>query len=96
MKSSEDQYKQYLLDNPGSGLTFEECSKNISFSSKKIYIGSEGEYSFDVEYSEPIIDLPKLNLISKIRNYYNKYFEINGTPPSKRDFNEFLNGINRN
>jgi hypothetical protein len=96
LKSSEDQYKKYLLDNPGSGLTFEEWSKNISLFAKKIYIGSEGEYSFDVEYPEQIIDWPKLNLISKIRNYYNKYFEINGTPPSKRDFNEFLDGINRN
>ena len=96
MESAEDQYKKYLLENPGSELTFNEWSKSISIFAKKIYIGSEGQYSFDVEHSEPIKNEPKSGLISKIRNYYNKYFEINGTPPSKRDFNEFLDGINRN
>lgn len=32
-------------------------------------------------------------VIDKVRNYYNNCCEIDGRPPSKLDFNEFLNTL---
>lgn len=32
-------------------------------------------------------------VIDKIRNYYNTCYDIDGRPPSKTDFNEFLNTL---
>jgi len=37
--------------------------------------------------------LDKEEIIQKIRNYYNTCCNIDGRPPSKIDFNEFLNTL---
>jgi hypothetical protein len=37
--------------------------------------------------------LDKEEKIQKIRNYYNTCCDINGRPPSKIDFNEFLDTL---
>ena len=34
--------------------------------------------------------------IQKIRNYYNGYHNIDGRPPSKKDFNEYLDSLEKN
>ena len=34
--------------------------------------------------------------IQKIRNYYNRLHDIDGRPPSKQDFNEYLDIIEKN
>jgi hypothetical protein len=38
-------------------------------------------------------NLNKEELIDKVRNYYNTCYNIDGRPPSKLDFNEFLNTL---
>jgi hypothetical protein len=63
------------------------------------YIGSEGFYYIDEEeqklWDNTLMDglehLDKEETIQKIRNYYNTCCDIDGRPPSKTDFNEFLN-----
>jgi hypothetical protein len=34
--------------------------------------------------------------IQKIRNYYNGHHNIDGRPPSKKNFNEFLDSLDKN
>jgi hypothetical protein len=34
--------------------------------------------------------------VQKIRNYYNRLHDIDGRPPSKLDFNEYLDIIEKN
>ena len=65
------------------------------------YIGSEGFYHMDEEemkiWDNTLMDgLKEIEVdevIDKIRNYYNISCDINGRPPSKLDFNEFLNTV---
>lgn len=65
------------------------------------YIGSEGFYHMDEEeqklWDNTLMDglenLNKEELIDKVRNYYNTCYNIDGRPPSKLDFNEFLNTL---
>ena len=65
------------------------------------YIGSEGFYHIDDEeqklWDNTLMDglenLNKEELIDKVRNYYNTFYNIDGRPPSKLDFNEFLNTL---
>lgn len=95
MESLEEQYKRYLETNPKSGISFEEWSKNIPFFAKNIFIGSAGMYSIDVEFSSTSPKLNSSQLIKRIKKYYNGYCDINGRPPSKSDFNEFLDTLNQ-
>ena len=65
------------------------------------YIGSEGFYHMDEEemkiWDNTLMDgLKEIEVdevIDKIKNYYNTCCDIDGRPPSKIDFNEFLDGI---
>jgi hypothetical protein len=65
------------------------------------YIGSEGFYHMDEEemkiWDNTLMDgLKEIEVdevIDKIRNYYNTSCDINGRPPSKLDFNDFLNTV---
>ena len=62
------------------------------------YIGSEGFYHMDEEeqklWDNTLMDgLKEIKVdavIDKIRNYYNTCYDIDGRPPSKIEFNEFL------
>jgi len=62
------------------------------------YIGSDGFYHMDEEeqklWDNTLMDglenLNKEELINKVRNYYNTCYNVDGRPPSKLDFNEFL------
>jgi len=38
-------------------------------------------------------NLDKEETIQKIRNYYNGYYNIDGRPPSKKDFNDYLDTL---
>ena len=65
------------------------------------YIGSDGFYYMDEEeqklWDNTLMDglehLDKEEKIQKIRNYYNTCCDIDGRPPSKIDFNEFLDTL---
>jgi len=62
------------------------------------YIGSEGFYHMDEEeqklWDNTLMDglkeIKVEEVIDKIRNYYNTCCDIDGRPPSKVKFNEFL------
>ena len=65
------------------------------------FIGSEGFYYMDEEETklwdntlmDGLEEIEVDEVIDKIRNYYNTFCDINGRPPSKLDFNEFLNTV---
>ena len=38
-------------------------------------------------------NLEKEETIQKIRNYYNGHYNIDGRPPSKKDFNDYLDTL---
>jgi len=65
------------------------------------YIGSEGFYHMDEEeqklWDNTLMDglkeIKVEEVIDKIRNYYNTCCDIDGRPPSKIEFNEFLNSL---
>ena len=38
-------------------------------------------------------NLDKEETIQKIRNYYNGHYNIDGRPPSKKDFNDYLDTL---
>ena len=65
------------------------------------YIGSEGFYHMDEEeqklWDNTLMDglkeIEVEEVIDKVRNYYNTCCDIDGRPPSKIEFNEFLDSL---
>ena len=65
------------------------------------YIGSEGYYHMDDEemklWDNTLMDglkeIEVLEVIDKIKNYYNTCCDIDGRPPSRMDFNDFLSNV---
>jgi len=67
------------------------------------YLRSKEFYSKEMEEEEQklwdntlmdgLYEFERDELIQKIKNYYNTCCDIDGRPPSKIDFNEFLDGI---
>lgn len=41
-------------------------------------------------------EFEKYETIQKIRNYYNGHHNIDGRPPSRKDFNEYLDILEKN
>jgi GMP synthase PP-ATPase subunit len=62
------------------------------------YIGSDGDFYMDDDeiklWDNTLMDglkeIKVEEVIDKIRNYYNTCYDIDGRPPSKVEFNEFL------
>ena len=62
------------------------------------YIGSDGDFYMDEDeiklWDNTLMDgLKEIKVgavIDKVRNYYNTCYDIDGRPPSKVKFNEFL------
>ena len=65
------------------------------------YIGSDGDFYMDDDemklWDNTLMDgLKEIKVeavINKVRNYYNTCCDINGRPPSKIEFNEFLDSL---
>ena len=65
------------------------------------YIGSDGDFYMDDDemklWDNTLMDglkeIKVEEVIDKIRNYYNTCCDINGRPPSKIEFNEFLDSL---
>jgi len=68
------------------------------------YIGSDGFYYMDEEeqklWDNTLMDglheVEKYETIQKIRNFYNGHYNIDGRPPSRKDFNEYLDILEKN
>jgi hypothetical protein len=68
------------------------------------YIGSDGDFYMDDDemklWDNTLIDgLKDIEIgevINKVKNYYNTSCDIDGRPPSKIEFNEFLNLLEKN
>jgi len=68
------------------------------------YIGSDGDFYMDDDeiklWDNTLMDglkeIKVEELIDKIRNYYNTCCDINGRPPSKIEFNEFVDSLEKN
>lgn len=67
------------------------------------YIGSEGYYYmeddemklWDNTLRDGLKEIEVSEVIDKIKNYYNTSCDINGRPPSKIEFNEFLDSLEK-
>jgi len=67
------------------------------------YIGSDGDFYMDDDemklWDNTLMDgLKELevdSVIDKIRNYYNTCYDIDVRPPSKIEFNEFLDSLEK-
>jgi hypothetical protein len=67
------------------------------------YIGSDGDFYMDDDeiklWDNTLMDglkeIKVEEVIDKIRNYYNTCCDIDGRPPSKIDFNEFLDSLEK-
>jgi hypothetical protein len=65
------------------------------------YIGSDGDFYMDDDemklWDNTLMDgLKEIKVeavIDKVRNYYNTCCDINGRPPSKIEFNEFIDSL---
>ena len=65
------------------------------------YIGSDGDFYMDDDemklWDNTLMDglkeIKVEEVIDKIRNYYNTCCDIDGRPPSKIEFNEFLDSL---
>ena len=65
------------------------------------YIGSDGDFYMDDDemklWDNTLMDgLKEIKVeavINKVRNYYNTCCDIDGRPPSKIEFNEFLDSL---
>ena len=65
------------------------------------YIGSDGDFYMDDDemklWDNTLMDglkeIKVEEVIDKIRNYYNACCDIDGRPPSKIEFNEFLDSL---
>lgn len=68
------------------------------------YIGSEGYFYMDEEemklWDNTLMDglheFEVSETIQKIRNYYNGHHNIDGRPPSRKDFNDYLDSLEKN
>ena len=67
------------------------------------YIGSDGDFYMDDDeiklWDNTLMDglkeIKVEEVIDKIRNYYNTCCDIGGRPPSKIEFNEFLDSLEK-
>ena len=65
------------------------------------YIGSDGDFYMDDDemklWDNTLMDglkeIKVEEVIDKIRNYYNTCCDIDGRPPSKIEFNEFIDSL---
>ena len=65
------------------------------------YIGSDGDFYMDEDeiklwdntLMDGIKEIKVEDVIDKVRNYYNTCYDIDGRPPSKIEFNEFLDSL---
>ncbi len=68
------------------------------------YIGSDGDFYMEDDemnlWDNTLMDgLKEIKVgavIDKVRNYYNTCCDINGRPPSKIEFNEFVDSLEKN
>ena len=68
------------------------------------FIGSEGYFHMDEEemklWDNTLMDglneFEVSETIQKIRNYYNGHHNIDGRPPSRKDFNDYLDSLEKN
>ena len=65
------------------------------------YIGSDGDFYMDDDemnlwdniLMDGLKEIKVDEVIDKVRNYYNTCYDIDGRPPSKIEFNEFLDSL---
>lgn len=72
---------------------------NIPYLDDDFQLGPDGLPKDKNTWDLSCIDKPKdcevLNTIQKIRNYYNGYHNINGRPLTKKDFNDFIDSLEK-
>ena len=57
---------------------------------ENFYMDDDEMNLWDNTLMDGLENIDKEEVIDKIRNYYNTCYDIDGRPPSKLDFNQFL------
>jgi GMP synthase PP-ATPase subunit len=57
---------------------------------ENFYMDDDEMNLWDNTLMDGLENIDKEEVIDKIRNYYNTCYDIDGRPPSKLEFNEFL------
>ena len=57
---------------------------------ENFYMDDDEMNLWDNTFMDGLENIDKEEVIDKIRNYYNTCYDIDGRPPSKIEFNEFL------
>jgi hypothetical protein len=62
---------------------------------ENFYMDDDEMNLWDNTLMDGLENIDKEEVIDKIRNYYNTCYDIDGRPPSKIDFNEFLDSLEK-
>ena len=62
---------------------------------ENFYMDDDEMNLWDNTLMDGLENIDKEETIQKIRNYYNTCYNIDGRPPSKIDFNEFLDSLEK-
>jgi GMP synthase PP-ATPase subunit len=60
---------------------------------ENFYMEDDEMNLWDNTLMDGLKNIDKEEVIDKIRNYYNTCYDIDGRPPSKIEFNEFLDSL---
>jgi hypothetical protein len=60
---------------------------------ENFYMDDDEMNLWDNTLMDGLENIDKEEVIDKIRNYYNTCYDIDGRPPSKIEFNEFLDSL---
>jgi hypothetical protein len=88
----------YPLDNsqPGPDGVFDDHNgKKVCIGSHEYYHDDEGMSIWDNTLRDGLDEIEVYETVQKIRNYYNGHHNIDGRPPSRKDFNDYLDSLEK-
>ncbi len=62
----------------------------------RVDMNEDEQRLWDNTLMDGLHEVEAYEIIQKIRNYYNRLHNIDGRPPSKTDFNEYLDSLEKN
>jgi hypothetical protein len=94
---SEDRIPYVKIDSQtGPDGAFEDKNvKSTCIGSEEYYHEDEDMLIWDNTLRDGLGEFEVYETIQKIRNYYNGHHNIDGRPPSKKDFNDYLYSLEK-
>jgi hypothetical protein len=83
------------LQNGPDGVFEDQNGKNPLIGLDRYHYNDEDMSIWDNTLRDGLEDFEVYETIQKIRNYYNGHHNIDGRPPSKKDFNDYLDSLQK-